>query len=119
MNERKRKAITCLIRSPNFAEAARSAGVSESTLRRWRREPDFAAEYRAALDEIIEDASRAARQSLGEAVQALREITKNTNAPTSSRVAAGRAILECGLRIIEASDILERLQILEDEMREV
>ena len=118
MTTKQKKAMAALVRCPTLAMAAKEAGVSPATLRRWRKDPVFVAEYRAALDEIIEDVSRAARQSLGEAVEVLREIAKNTKAPTSSRVAAGRAILESGLRIIEASDILERLQSRENELRE-
>ncbi|MBR3474206.1 MAG: hypothetical protein IKH34_03960 [Oscillospiraceae bacterium] len=118
MTEKQKRAIAILARSPTLTEAAKAAGISVSTLRRWRSQAEFKTAYRQALDEIIEDASRAARQSLGEAVEVLREIAKNTKAPTSSRVAAGRAILESGLRIIEASDILERLQSLENELRE-
>jgi len=47
------------------------------------------------------------------AVAALVTVAKDTEAPTSSRVSAARAILEFAMRAVEIDDFEERLAVLE------
>ena len=114
MNERKRKAISSLIRAPTFAAAAKETGVSESTLRRWRAEPEFSKEYGAILNELVQDAGFELRKGMSEAAQTLREIRANADAPSSAIVAACRLLLVSGLKVVEAEDIVKRLEALEN-----
>jgi hypothetical protein len=45
---KQRVAIEALLNQPTVAEAARVAGIAEQTLGRWKKDPAFDAEYRAA-----------------------------------------------------------------------
>jgi hypothetical protein len=51
---------------------------------------------------------------MGEAVETLRKIIGDPDAPSSSRVQAAKAIIDSGLRIVEITDIITRLEALED-----
>ena len=115
MTNRQQRALAALIRAPTTREAAASAEVGYSTLRRWLSEDqEFREAYRAELSQLVEEAARSVRAGMGEASQTLREVAQNKEAPASARVQAAKAILDSGVRIVEIADILERLEALED-----
>ena len=117
MTNRQQKALVALIRAPTIEAAAETAGVGYSTLRRWMREDaEFKAAYRAALDELLQDASAQAKQSLSPALKALGEIVEDEGQPATARISAARSILEYGLKLTETVDILARLDALEGSL---
>ena len=63
MTPRQQKAIQALLTSPTKAEAARAAGVGESTLRQYLKDPEFITAYREAVRELLESATRQAQRS--------------------------------------------------------
>lgn len=114
MTLKQKRAIAELIRGPTVEAAARAANVGYSTLRRWLKEDDeFRQEYRAAVSQLIEDATLQARQSLVPALSALREIVEDGEYPAAVRVQASRSILEYGLKLSERSDVASRMDALE------
>lgn len=117
MTNRQQKALVALIRAPTIEAAAETAGVGYSTLRRWMREDtEFKIAYRAALDELLQDASAQAKQSLSPALKALGEIVEDEGQPATARISAARSILEYGLKLTETVDILARLDALEGSL---
>jgi integrase len=112
---RKEAAIIGLLLEPSFEKAAKRAGVSESTLWRWLRLPEFQEAYRSARRESVSQAIGALQRASSEAVEALRKIMKNTKAPATARVNAARSILEFAIKGMEIEDILARLEALENE----
>ena len=65
---------------------------------------------------MVEDATRQAQQSLAPALSTLREIVEDKGEDAQARISAARAILSHGMKLIEATDILGRLQELEAAM---
>lgn len=113
MTGRQQKALAALIRAPTMAAAAKDAGVGISTLRRWLREdPAFVTAYRAALDELLKDASAQSKKNLSTALDVLAQIMENGE-NSQARIAAAKATIEYGLRLNEAVDVVERLEKLE------
>ena len=53
---------------------------------------------------------------VGTAVETLNEIMIDTDAPTSSRVASARAVLEMAGKFIETEIIIERLERVEQQI---
>ena len=99
--------------------AARAAHVGYSTLRRWLKEDEeFQREYRAAVSQLVEDATTQARQSLAPALSALREIVEDGEYPAAVRVQACRSLLEYGLKFTERADVQQRLDALEEKLLE-
>ena len=49
-------AIGALLSRPTISAAAESVGIGESTLRRWLKDRDFLAAYRAARREAVSQA---------------------------------------------------------------
>lgn len=113
MTGRQEKTIVALIRAPTLAAAAKDAGVGISTLRRWLREdPAFVTAYRAALDELLKDASAQSKKNLSTALGVLAQIMESGE-NSQARIAAAKATIEYSLRLNEAVDVVERLEKLE------
>ncbi len=91
------KAVYALLTCRTFEEAALSAGVSRSTLQRWRALPAFVKAYQDKRLDLIAGTTNALRVASAEAVNALvRNLTsgKPTKRPlTSSRRGTTRLFL--------------------------
>lgn len=94
------------------------AGIGESTLREYRKDPEFLKRYNEAFAGLIQDAARQAQKAILPALSTLREIVEDENENTQFRIQAARSTLEYALRLTEQLDILGRLQALENAARE-
>lgn len=113
MTPRKIKAIQALLRCPTKQEAAREAGIAESTLRSYLADLEFQAELRKAFARMVDDAANDLKRTLSPAIQALQSIVADEEQSASARISAARSLLEYSLRYSEFSDILRLLN--EDE----
>ena len=113
MTPRKERALQALLVSRTRAEAAQAAGVSESTLRQYMKDPEFLERYKQAFGEMVADATRQAQQTLSPALSVLREIMVDRDEQASARITAARSVLEYSMRLCEQTDILEQLRELE------
>jgi len=113
MTQKMQKALIALLTQPTKEKAASAAGITSKTLRNYLDDPEFRAEYKSAFANLVEDATRQAQQSIAPALSTLREIVEDTEENAQARISAARSILEYGLRLTEATDILSRLDELE------
>ena len=114
---RQEKALTALLTYPTARAAAKAAGIDERTLRRYWNDPEFLREYRKRCASMLEQATDRAKQTLPPAVERLALIVSDDSAPAQQQIAAARAVLEYGLRLIEANDFEQRLQALEERRK--
>lgn len=114
LSRNKEKAIAALLVSPSIPAAARSIGVGESTLSRWLRLDGFQAAYRDARKQLVSHAVAKVQGVMSAAVDTLRTVMADPEAPASARVSAARAVLELGLRAVESEDFEERIKNLEN-----
>ena len=61
----------------------------------------------------MEDATRQAQQAIAPALSTLREIVEDTDEGAQARISAARSILEYSMKLTETTDILSRLDELE------
>lgn len=111
-------AVAALLMAPTIATAAASIGISEQTLWRWLQDPDFQAKYREAKRQAVAQAVARLQQASGEAVEALREIMNDGEAPASARVSAAKSVLEMAVKGVEIEDIAARVEKLERTISE-
>lgn len=111
---RKEKALRALLVSRTRAEAAKAAGIGESTLREYMKDPEFVKRYREAFGTLVQDATRQAQQAIAPALATLREIVEDEEESAQARIQAARSTLEYALRLTEQLDILDRIKALED-----
>jgi transposase-like protein len=115
---KKEQAIAALLTAPSIEAAAQAIGVANATLRRWLADPGFKAEYMAARRDAVSQAVGALQRACLSAVETLRDIMTDKDAPHHARVASARAVLEGALRGIEVEDVLARLDVLEQARAE-
>lgn len=113
MTPRKEKALQALLVCRTRAEAAKAAGIGESTLREYMKEAEFMERYKQAFGGMVADATRQAQQTLSPALSTLREIMEDRGEQASARITAARSILEYAMKLCEQTDILDQLRELE------
>ena len=118
MTPRKEKALQALLVSRTRTEAAKAAGIGESTLREYMKDPEFLDRYREAFGNLVQDATRQAGQALTLALSTLTEIMENTGEQATARIQAARYLVEYALRLGEQCDLLARLERLEAAVKE-
>ena len=113
LTRKQESAIAALISEPTVLQAAEKTGVGESTLWRWMKESGFRSAYRQARREVVDRAVGRVQDACAEAVETLRAVMQDSNAPASSRVTAAKSVLEIALRSMELQDLEERITQLE------
>ncbi len=114
--ERKRaQAVVALLAAPSLTEAAALCGIGERTLRRWRAQADFVAEYNRARQELLETATGQLRSAMTGAVNVLQCIAHQADAPAAARVTAASRLLELAFYAHRIEDLAARLEKLEKE----
>ena len=105
--------ISALLTAPTLADAAHTAGIGEVTAWRWLKEADFQAAYREARRAVVQQAITQVQRATGEAVETLRSVMQDAEAPASAKVSAAKAILETAVKAVELEDLEARLAALE------
>lgn len=118
MTPRQTKAIEALLKSPTKAEAARLAGIAESTLRTYWKDPEFVSEYKARVSCLMEEGTRAAQKAVPSAVRVLLDVAEDEEQSAASRVSACRSLLEYALKLSERLEVIERITALEAKVKE-
>lgn len=118
MTARQEKGIQALISCPTQRAAAKAAGVGVSTLREWMKQDEFKTAYKAAVQGLLEAATRKAQRSFDPALDALLAIVSDDTQQPTARISAARAILEFGLKLTETTDIFADVQEIERILKE-
>ena len=111
-------AIAALLTHPTIEDAARVAGVGEKTLRRWKKEPQFKAEYLQARKEVLLQSLARLQQATGAASVTILRLMADPKAPAAVRLRAAECVLDRSSHGIEREDIEARLAALEAAISE-
>lgn len=96
--------------------AARSAGISESTAYRRLAEPDFKHRLHQVRADMVQRTAGALTAAAQEAVRTLLALQKDS-VPAAVRLGAARAILELGVRLRESAEFEQRIAALEQQVQ--
>ena len=113
LSRNQERAIAALLIHPTMTNAAAAAGISEVTLWRWSRIPEFKEQYRLARREAVSQAVGHLQGACSVAVVALTDISQDVSCPGSARVSAARTVLELALKGVELEDLAVRVEELE------
>jgi len=111
----KEKILIALIETSSIREAAKKSGIGEATVYRYLQDKDFLAEYRNARRQTVESAIAQLQNASGEAVETLKSNLHCENPAIAVR--ASQIILDFAFRGLETTDILLRLEEIENEHR--
>lgn len=113
---RHERALLALMHSPTIGQAAELAGISEPTIHRWLRDPAFAAAYRAARNQAVEQAIGRLQQTTSDAVSTIECVMNDPENPAGVRLRAAETVLNTALRAIELFDLETRMAALESQL---
>ncbi len=106
--------IVALLENPTLQKAAAAVGVSDVTLWRWLKQPEFAEAYRNARREAFSQSVARLQHASNAAVGTLLRVMTDKEASASSRVRAAEVVLTTAFRGIEIEDIEARVAKLEE-----
>ena len=95
--------------------AARQAGVSESTVRRRAKDPQFQRKLQALRADMVQRASGALTAAGTESVRTLLDLQR-PSVPPATRLGAAKATLELGMKVRETAELEQRLAALEEQV---
>lgn len=94
--------------------AARKAGVSESTVYRRLADPDFRRQLQGFRADMVQRTAGTLTAAATEAVKTLLAL-QQASVPAAVRLGAARAVLEIGMKLREVADLEDRLAALEEQ----
>jgi hypothetical protein len=110
---KKERAIAALLATGTLGQAAQQAGVCEKTIRNWMATADFAAAYRQARQQVVEQAVGILQTA---SIQAVAALVRNCSCgKPGAEIAAANHLLEKSLAAVEQFDVLTRLEALEQQ----
>ncbi|MEH0582821.1 hypothetical protein QA942_01405 [Streptomyces sp. B21-106] len=112
----KSQAIILLARGVSSDKTGEELGVSGRTVRRWREDPDFEAEIRAAQKALFAEARAALGGAARDAIAALHQALEDPS--TALRIRAAAVLLSALPAISEQFELEERLAALEAALTE-
>lgn len=107
------KILAALVTCGSVRKAAKTAGVSETTIRDRLNDPAFHKRYEKAKTAVLTEACDTISSRLTAAVDCLSDVMEDEQNSATVRVSAADSILRHGLRYIETANILTRLDVLE------
>lgn len=105
--------IVALLEHGTIEKAAAALGVSDVTIWRWLKKPEFQEAYRKARGEAFSRSVARLQHPSGAAVSTLLKVMVNKDAPAASRVRAADCVLDHAANAFELEDLDVRLQRLE------
>src|ERR1017187_10954707 len=112
-SKRQDQFIVALLEHPTLDKAAAALGVSDVTLWRSLKRPEFAEAYRKARREAFSQSIAQLQHASNAAVGTLLRVMADREAPAASRVRAADVVLEAAFRGMEMEDIEARVAELE------
>src|SRR5437879_1275745 len=113
LSRKQEQTIAALLTCDSLTAAAAGCGIAEATLHRWLKDDGFQAAYREARRAVVQQAIVQVQGATGEAVETLRAVMQDADAPASARVSAAKAILETAIRAVELENLEARIAALE------
>ena len=110
---KKEQAIAALLAHRNVEEAAKAAGISVATLKRWMQVPEFKAAYLQARREVVFQTNARMQQNSGAAAAVLFKLMADPTTPASVRARTAQCVLECANKSLDLEDMEVRLAALE------
>lgn len=112
-SHRQDEIIVALLEHPTLEKAAAAIGISDVTLWRWMKNPDFQEAYRKGRREAFSQSVSRLQHASSAAVGTLLRVMTDREAPAASRVRAADCVLQTAFRGIEMEDLEARLDRLE------
>jgi len=109
--------LSALLTEATVAAAARKAGVSEPTARRWLAQIELKRAYREARAQIVENSLALLQRSTNAAVHTLLTLQRDGESE-AVRLRAAQLTLDYSTKAVELADLAARVEALEQLLQE-
>ena len=111
------KIIVALLSNPTVAEAADSLGISPQTIYNKLRNDTFREQYSKARMQVLQEDCFRLQSYVSDAVEAIHEMIVDKCEKSQIKLNAADALLRHTYRLTELTDIIERIEKLEEQMK--
>jgi hypothetical protein len=112
------RALRALLVTSNHEEAARQAGLTSRTLRRYLNLPAFREEYLNRRRDLMTSAICRAQRAATDMVEVLISVATDEEAPASARITAANSVYGIGADGLRMEDLETRISALEELLDE-
>ena len=105
LSPKQMRALPIIIAAPNLTQAAEQAGINESTLRRWRRNPLFQEEMERLAAELAETTREELRSVILHGFKVVDELMENPD--PMIRLRAASYAISMGIRTMDLAEVLK------------
>lgn len=112
LSRKQEKVLTDLLNGSTITDAAKTNGVSETTIYKWFNEENFKSEHRRLKREAFEISVSKIQHKTDKAIETLEKNLTCGN--PNAEIRAAQILLDHAAKGIETMDILERLEALEN-----
>ena len=110
---RQEQAILALLQHTTLEKAAEASGVSDVTLWRWMKEPDFKRQLREARRDALSTTVGRLQTAAPAAVGSLLRVLTDQTTGAGSRIRAAQSILEFAIKALDQDELEGRVEDLE------
>lgn len=118
LNLKQTKAIMALLSESTIKQAAEKAGIGETTLYRWLQEKEFDEAFKNTRRMALSQTVARLQQTTTSAVDALRSVMEDMEAPASSRVTAAKTVLEMAFKVYEMETLASQIEEIQQYIEE-
>jgi len=113
INAKQQNFIEAYLTSNSMKEAVKKCGIARKTAYNYLKEPEIKEEIQRRKTELMQDTTLFMQSNLQKASQVLMDIINDEKTPQSVRVQAINTLFSNCQKLVENTDILERIEELE------
>ncbi|MES5431602.1 phage replication protein [Enterococcus gallinarum] len=118
LNVRQDRFLKALLECASVDQACKKAGINRTTGYKYLKDPVFLAKYRGLRRDAMQQVTTQLQQAAVEAVDVLKEVMNNTEAPAASRVSSAKNVLDVAYRAFELDDLAEEVEKIKEQLEE-
>lgn len=116
-NSKDERILSALLNCNTIRQAAVLAGVSEQAIYSRLKNDTFISRYNEAKTNIIKQSATYLQGRVSNAIKVIDDIINDYSVNPQSRIYGAKSIIELSIKLTEQSDIMERLSVLENEIK--
>lgn len=109
--------IFAILSNKDILTASKTLGISVQSIYNRLRKPEFRQRLQQERQGKFEVANSKLTDSMGKAISTLVEILEDANVSAGVRIRASQILLDITLKVTEQTDIIQRLDSLEEQLQ--
>lgn len=118
LNVRQDRFLKALLECASVDQACKKAGINRTTGYKYLKDALFMEEYRSLRRESMQQVTARLQKASEEAVEVLKEVMNDKEAPHTSRVTSAKNVLDVAYRSLELDDQQEEIEKIKSILEE-